>query len=108
MLASAGFAAVKSIEQRGGAALFEARRDKAAAAAGAAGGRGSLAAWRTEGRLQLPTAAAVASSSAQHSVPWVTYPGLFAGGGLDVMTSALLRALPSPPAEGTPGSTLTT
>ena len=32
--------------------------------------------------------------------PWRTYPGLFAGGGLDVMTTALLRALPAPPVGG--------
>ena len=30
----------------------------------------------------------------------MTYPGLFAGGGLDVMTAALLRALPTPPVKG--------
>ena len=51
----AGFVGVRSIEQRGGATLYEARREGAAAAA--AGARGSLAAWRTEGRLQLPAAA---------------------------------------------------
>lgn len=31
-------------------------------------------------------------------LPWETYPGLFAGGGLDVMTTALLSTLPTPPA----------
>jgi 16S rRNA (guanine1207-N2)-methyltransferase len=30
--------------------------------------------------------------------PWRTYPGLFARGGLDVMTAALLASLPLPPA----------
>ena len=29
----------------------------------------------------------------EHSVPWVAYPGLFAGGGLDVMTTLLLRSV---------------
>lgn len=31
---------------------------------------------------------------------WTTYPGLFAGGGVDVMTSALLESLPTPPGKG--------
>ena len=31
---------------------------------------------------------------------WATYPGLFAGGGLDVMTLALLAQLPPSPAGG--------
>lgn len=31
------------------------------------------------------------------ALEWTTYPGLFAGGGLDVMTAALLGVLPSPP-----------
>jgi len=30
-------------------------------------------------------------------VPWCVFPGLFACGGLDIMTSALLDALPTPP-----------
>lgn len=32
------------------------------------------------------------------TLQWTTYPGLFAGGGLDVMTAALLEVLPSPSA----------
>ena len=28
-------------------------------------------------------------------IPWTVYPGLFAGGGLDVMTAAMLRAMPT-------------
>lgn len=35
--------------------------------------------------------------SSSSSLPWVTLPGLFAGGGLDVMTTILLRTLPPPP-----------
>merc|ERR1712194_633144 len=31
-------------------------------------------------------------------VRWIVFPGLFAGGGMDVMTTALLEALPPPPA----------
>lgn len=80
-----------------------------------------LEAWRSEMTLELPlppysnppsespadpAAAHVANyrrsttavvERASMRLPWVVYPGLFAGGGLDVMTSALLRALPSPP-----------
>ena len=51
---------------------------------------------RTESRLQLPAC----YGASERGVPWVTYPGLFAGGGLDVMTAALLRALPTPPVKG--------
>jgi hypothetical protein len=31
----------------------------------------------------------------ESSMDWVVYPGLFAGGGLDVMSAALLRAMPA-------------
>eukprot|EP00038_Savillea_parva_P009990 m.187159 g.187159 ORF g.187159 m.187159 type:complete len:1020 (+) comp16998_c0_seq1:156-3215(+) len=44
----------------------------------------SLDAWRTQSTLTLEGA----------DLPWVTYPGLFAGGELDVMTSALLAVVP--------------
>ena len=58
--------------------------------------------------LQLPSppstqppattpAAITPPAIAPPSLPWVTLPGLFAGGGLDVMTAVLLRALPPPP-----------
>ncbi|KAK3284847.1 hypothetical protein CYMTET_7514, partial [Cymbomonas tetramitiformis] len=33
------------------------------------------------------------------SLPWLVYPGLFAGGCLDIMTGVLLKALPTPPPE---------
>ena len=41
--------------------------------------------------------AASTSNGGEQAQPWVTYPGLFAGGGLDVMTLALLARLPTPP-----------
>ena len=44
--------------------------------------------WATDAPLALPGGS---------SIPWRTYPGLFAGGRLDVMTAALLAALPPPP-----------
>jgi hypothetical protein len=52
--------------------------------------------------LQLPAVASGAdddgAAAARRRVPWVTYSaGLFAGGGVDVMTAALLAALPRPP-----------
>jgi len=34
-------------------------------------------------------------SEAKSEMDWVVYPGLFAGGGLDVMSAALLRAMPA-------------
>jgi 16S rRNA (guanine1207-N2)-methyltransferase len=49
----------------------------------------TLDAWCTKTTVQL----------CDESVPWVTYPGLFANGELDVMTSALLSALPLAPAK---------
>lgn len=36
-----------------------------------------------------------------NTVPWTVYPGLFAGGALDIMTAFLLRTLPPPPASVT-------
>ena len=50
--------------------------------------------WRDKKMLDLAPAV-VGSSAAKKttSLPWTSYPGLFAGGGLDVMTSLLLRRL---------------
>jgi 16S rRNA G1207 methylase RsmC len=50
--------------------------------------------WRDKKTLDLAPAV-VGSSAAKKttSLPWTSYPGLFAGGGLDVMTSLLLRRL---------------
>ena len=55
-----------------------------------AGVRAPLQAWSLNIQLQLDG----------NSLTWLAYPGLFAGGGLDVMTDALLRALPAPPQHG--------
>jgi 16S rRNA (guanine1207-N2)-methyltransferase len=49
-----------------------------------AGLRGTLAAWREVGNLVL----------AGQARPWVSYPGVFAGGGLDPGTALLLEHLP--------------
>jgi 16S rRNA (guanine1207-N2)-methyltransferase len=46
--------------------------------------RGTLAAWREVGRLELNG----------HARPWVCYPGVFAGGALDAGTALLLDHLP--------------
>ena len=74
-----------------GASLGGAEGVGAAAADGGGGGK-----RRASGGFTLPPTPATTPTE------WATYPGLFAGGGLDVMTSALLAALPSPP----PGSTI--
>ena len=49
-----------------------------------AGLRGSLAAWRDVGRLELNGQVR----------PWISYPGVFAGGALDAGTALLLDHLP--------------
>ena len=49
-----------------------------------AGFRGTLAAWREVGEFDL-------NASVR---PWVSYPGVFAGGGLDPGTALLLNHLP--------------
>ena len=54
---------------------------------------GTLAAWCSRGTLDVPAVGFLRPTT----LPWVTYPGLFAGGGLDVMTTALLAALPRAP-----------
>lgn len=53
-------------------------------------------------RTPTPSGAALEAFASRVAVPalspsWVTYPGLFAGGGLDVMTSALLSEIPALP-----------
>lgn len=44
--------------------------------------------WREKKTLDLSDV-----TGTEHSIPWVAYPGLFAGGGLDVMTTLLLRRI---------------
>ncbi|KAL3919870.1 MAG: hypothetical protein SGPRY_005473, partial [Prymnesium sp.] len=68
-----------------------------------------LEGWRSRTTLQLSASllsakslreekGAISSASVEAvTLPWTTFPGLFAGGGLDVMTAALLEALPQPP-----------
>jgi len=51
---------------------------------------------RQEVHVKLPLGA----NEVHEESKWCTYPGLFAGGGLDIMTAELLRALPGPPALG--------
>jgi len=78
-----------------------------------------LSRWRTKGTLALPLPPTCSTREVDgigsagggggtsggggggERLPWVTYPGLFASGGLDVMTAALLEALPDlPPTRG--------
>ena len=69
--------------------------------------KASLEGWRTCESLTLTNAKWTlgrtgrgkkrAREATQSISPWTVYPGLFAGGGLDVMTSALLDVLPDPP-----------
>lgn len=49
-------------------------------------GRMKLSTWRINTQLAVEG----------ERIPWVSYPGLFAGGTLDIMTKALLDALPEP------------
>merc|ERR1719506_2284149 len=53
-------------------------------------------AWRQEVNVKLPLGNAGGSEERQ----WCIYPGLFASGGLDIMTSILLRTLPDDPPAG--------
>ena len=63
------------------------------------GGGNRKARKRAASRLrQKPEAEAEPEPSAPPTeLRWHTFPGLFAGGGLDVMTRALLSRLPTPP-----------
>lgn len=100
----------------GGCTLYSSCRGPAGATA-ASSARGSLEGWVTHSSLLLPQLGWLplgdahsgallgkkrkreADSAAETmELPWCTYPGLFAGGGLDVMTTALLQTLPKPPA----------
>jgi len=71
---------------------------------------GLLSVWAKDSVLNLPswtepptTKTSMPAASLPSPLPpplaWRTYPGLFARGGLDVMTAALLNALPPPPAK---------
>ena len=83
------------VRSRDGALVYRARRRTgAAAAAKKATARAALHDWRETAALRFP---AVTFHAATEVSAWVRYPGLFAGGGLDVMTAALCRALPAPP-----------
>jgi 16S rRNA G1207 methylase RsmC len=57
-------------------------------AAKAAETRVQLERWKLNGKIEL---------EGHPESTWQSYPGLFSGGGLDVMTIELLRALPAPP-----------
>ena len=77
----------------GGFAVLSATRTEAEAEA-----KDDAAAWRTTvDSLRLPAGAGRAGGAEGGKTMdgWVVYPGLFAGGGLDVMTAALLRAMPA-------------
>ena len=82
------------VRSRDGALVYRARRRTGAAVAKKAASRASLHDWRETAALRFP---AVTFHAATEVAAWVRYPGLFAGGGLDVMTAALCRALPAPP-----------
>lgn len=83
------FGDAKLLAEEASTAVYAALRSEAGVAA-ASGPRGKLAGWRADSRLNLPGAPS-------GGLPWTIFPGLFAGGGLDVMTSALLASLPVPP-----------
>lgn len=70
------------------ASVIVAQRTRTAAATS------SVAEWETGTEIQLPGAA---PDEPPPPRAWTTMPGLFAGGGLDVMTTVLLGALPPPP-----------
>ena len=83
------------------------------AAANYRGGDILIQAWRSQTTLEFPPpppgpppdppsgnfrrGSGAAAERVLMGLPWVVYPGLFAGGGLDVMTAALLQVLPLPP-----------
>ena len=84
------------VRSRDGALVYRARRRPAVVQSltKKAASRASLHDWRETAALRFP---AVTFHAATEVSAWVRYPGLFAGGGLDVMTAALCRALPAPP-----------
>ena len=63
-------------------------------------GRGAVGGWRGRTALELPASAIKSPKLAAKTAEtagvtvrrWVTFPGLFAGGGLDIMTRVLLEA----------------
>jgi 16S rRNA (guanine1207-N2)-methyltransferase len=76
------FEDVRTVEARGHGRLFRARRRQELP-----GLRPELGDWRSVGSLDLPGG----------KRPWITYPGLFAKGGVDRATAFLLETLPPLP-----------
>jgi 16S rRNA G1207 methylase RsmC len=88
-LAASCFGEASLLAPEGTASVYHAVRSGPEAGA-ATSARAVLAGWRTDSTLLVPGAPS-------GGLPWSVYPGLFAGGGLDVMTAEMLRALPPPP-----------
>ena len=59
--------------------------------------RRSARRWRREECVEIVPPPGQSADAPWPRGPWTTLPGLFAGGGVDVMTSMLLGALPPPP-----------
>eukprot|EP00038_Savillea_parva_P002972 m.119612 g.119612 ORF g.119612 m.119612 type:complete len:1736 (+) comp11028_c1_seq1:326-5533(+) len=61
------------------------------------GGGSTLKSWRDKSTLDLSTTQRNEGKKthSHQPIPWVTWPGLFAGGGLDIMTAFLLQHLPT-------------
>jgi len=92
----------------GGTVLLATRRHGLVMSGAGNDASGSLDTWARDQTLELPgtglvdsigsataTAAAAAPSHMSSTTrQWRVYPGLFAGGGLDVMTAVLLQTLP--------------
>jgi hypothetical protein len=82
-----------------GSVVVAFRRRAAAPGGGGGGGSGGggLAAFARDGALALPGCGGCGGANPCGPRAWRTYPGLFAEGGIDVMTRALLGALPAFP-----------
>lgn len=95
------YGAATTVEVREGAALYHARHTAPSVGAdGLPSPRLGLEGWRSEVAAVMPTVGKAHAPRKPASLNWSTYPGLFAGGGVDVMTTALLNALPTPPTKG--------
>jgi len=97
-LQEAGFESISIVKETSSIVVLSAVRGTQNAAA-----KSSNEAWRQEISVNLQVdddndneegGAQEGLQGQQQQHPWIVYPGLFAGGGVDLMTSVLLKTLP--------------
>lgn len=88
----------------GHAGLAAAFRRRSGSKAAVAAEKQSADGWRGRVEMRLPRCGATSNDGAPAAAPWVTLPGLFAGGRADAMTRFLIANLPAKPPKAKGGA----